>query len=216
MTSQSESNSHQPPRFAAWLIRIFSTSADDADSIAGDLSEEFAELASVEGLDAARGWYTRQTLRTIPHLLAAGFRAAPWTVITMVIGAFLVRWWVSMHTSPALSSLLTRLYPYDADDPRAYLFWLTTSMLFIRWIENALVGLLVAAIANGREMVVTIGLALLGIALAIPSIGITIAGTGDFGVLRTLPHTLLFSVTIVAAGTLVRTFRIRTNTASAI
>jgi hypothetical protein len=135
----------------------------------------------------------------------------------MVTGAFLVRWWVSMHTSSALSPLLTRLlYPYGADDPRAYLFWLTTSMLFIRCIENALVGLLVAAIANGREMVVTIGLALLGIALAIPSIGITIARTGDFGVLRTLPHTLLFSVTIVATGALVRTFRIRANTASAI
>lgn len=135
----------------------------------------------------------------------------------MVTGAFLVRWWVSMHTSPALSSLLTRLlYPNDADDPRAYLFWLTTSMLFIRWIENALIGLLIAAIATGREMVVTIGLALLGVALAIPSIGITIARTGDFGVLRTLPHTLLFAVTIVAAGALVRTFRIRANTASAI
>lgn len=201
---------------AAWLLRVFNPAADGTESPADELLEEFLQLHSTKGPDAACSWYTRQALRTIPHLLATGFRAAPWTVIAMVTGAFLLRWWLSMSTLPALNSLLTRLYPYDADDPRAYLSWLTATMLLIRWMENALLGALVALIAKGREMISTIGLALLGVGLAVPSIGIALARTGDLGVLRMLVHTLIFSVTIIAAGTFVRALRTRTTNSSAI
>lgn len=159
-------------------------------------------------------------LRTIPYLSAEGFRTSPWTVAALVAAAFLLRWYVSMITgsaiNDALDAALTRLRIYDADDPRSYVFWLTTGMLLIRWIQNALVGAALAAIAKGREMVATISLAVLGIVLAIPSIGVAVARNGDFGVLRTLFHTLLFSVTIVLAGALVKTLRSRTITARAI
>lgn len=199
MTSQPENIAPRPPRFAAWLIRIFSPPGSP-EAVAGDPS--------------------RQALRTIPYLLAEGFRTAPWTIAALVTAAFLLRWYVSMITgaaiNDALDAALTRLHMYDADDPRPYLFWLTTSMLLIRWIQNALVGAALAAIAKGREMVATISLAAAGIVLAVPSIGVAVARTGDFGVLRTLSHALLFSVTIVLAGALVKTLRSRATTARVI
>jgi hypothetical protein len=64
----------QPPRLAVWLVNLF-TRAEEAESILGDLLEEYFQLASKSGVALARSWYWRQTVKTIAQLAGTGFRA---------------------------------------------------------------------------------------------------------------------------------------------
>jgi hypothetical protein len=205
----SQTDSVQPPRIAVWLVTLF-TPAGYVESIQGDLLEEFSQLASGKGLACARRWYWRQTVSTTAHLVSAGFRTAPWTITSVVIGGFLLRWLVSWLSSPAINealhAALDRYLVYERD-PQAYLFCLTSSMLAVRLILNALIGVFVAVAAKGREMAATMSLGLVSVVLAIQAALLTVSKTGDFGVLRTLPHTFAFSIAIVVAGAAVRTYR---------
>ena len=83
MTSQSQWI--QPPRFAVWLLTLFALH-DQAESILGDLLEEFTLLASSSGVSFARRWYWRQTLKTVLELAILGFRASPWLTGATVVG----------------------------------------------------------------------------------------------------------------------------------
>jgi hypothetical protein len=201
-----------PPRIAVWLVTLFSP-AEEAESILGDLLEEFSHLASQSGVAFARRWYWRQTVKTIAHLIGSGFRTAPWTITTAVVGGFLLRWFVSWRSSPAIKgaidTVLNQVYEHDV---YAHLFWLRTTMLITGLVINTLVGGFVAALAKGREMTATITLALAGNALAIQAALLTVAKTGDHGVLWTLPHTFAFSVALVVGGAIVRTRRSATTT----
>ena len=69
MTSQSQWI--QPPRFAVWLLTLFALD-DQAESILGDLLEEFTLLESKSGVSFARRWYWRQTLKTVLQLAILG------------------------------------------------------------------------------------------------------------------------------------------------
>ncbi len=199
----------QPPRIAAWLVTLFTTGGE-AESVLGDLLEEFSHVASKSGVASARRWYWRQTAGTIAHLVGAGFRTAPWTITAAVAGGFLLRWYVSWLSDPAINraigAVLDRYQAYE-HDPHAYVFWLTSSMLIVRVIVNMLVGGFVAVVAKGREMTATMTLGLAGDLLAIHAALLTVAKTGDQGVLWTLPHTFAFSIAIVVAGAIVRTRR---------
>jgi hypothetical protein len=132
-----------------------------------------------------------------------------------VAGAFLLRWFVSGLSEPAIrggiDAVLTKYRAYE-DDPRAYIFWLTSSMLAVRLIVNTLTGVLAAMAAKGREMTATIALGLLGDVLAIQATLWAAARTGDRGVLWTVPHTFAFSLAIVAAGGIVRMCRLHAAT----
>ena len=127
----SRTDSIQPPRTAAWLVTLFGSGAY-GESIPGDLFEEFSYLASEKGIGHARRWYWRQTVKSIPHLWVAEFRTAPWTITAAVAGAFLLRWIVSMLSQPAINgaidTVLSRYRVYE-NDPQAYIFWLTSSVL---------------------------------------------------------------------------------------
>ena len=68
----------RPPRIAAWLVDLFAP--DETETIAGDLLEEFSELASKLGVTSARRWYWRQSVKAIAHLVATAFRDAPWLI----------------------------------------------------------------------------------------------------------------------------------------
>jgi hypothetical protein len=210
----SQTDSVQPSRIAVWLVTVFSPAAE-GESIPGDLLEEFSHLASEKGVVHARRWYWRQTVKSIPHLLAAGFRTAPWTITAIVTGAFLLRWFVSVLSRPAIhgaiDAVLSRYQVYE-HDPQAYIFWLTSSVFTVRLIVNALFGALVAVAVKGREMTATMTLGLVGSLLAIHATLLTVAKTGDYGVAGTLPHTFAFSLAIVVAGAIVRTYRARTAT----
>ena len=83
----------QPPPIAVWLVTLF-TRAEEAETILGDLLEEYSQLASTSGLQFARGWYWRQSVKTIAHLAGNGWRVAPWSTAVPVAGGFLLRRWV--------------------------------------------------------------------------------------------------------------------------
>jgi hypothetical protein len=91
MTSQLDSV--QPPLIAVWLIRLFAF-AEGAESILGDLLEEFSLLASKSGVSTARNWYWRQTIKTVPRLAGFAFRTAPWAIVTAVVGGLVLRFLV--------------------------------------------------------------------------------------------------------------------------
>jgi hypothetical protein len=65
--------SFEPPRVAVWLIELF-TPYEQAESLPGDLLEEFSDVASKSDAAYARRWYWRQTEPTISHLVRSGFR----------------------------------------------------------------------------------------------------------------------------------------------
>lgn len=208
MSSQSEFG--QPPRMAVWLITLFGP-AGQAESIQGDLLEEFSHVASKWGVAFARRWYWRQTVKTAAHLARAGFHTAPWTIAAAVVGGFLLRWLLSWWSDPAIKgaieSVLEARYRAYEQDPHLYLFWLTNMMLIERLIVNTLIGGMVAVAAKGQEMTATMTLGLAGDVLAIQAVLLTVVKTGDQGVLWTLPHTFACSMAIVAAGATVRTCR---------
>lgn len=205
----SRTNSVQPPRIAVWLVSLFMP-AGGVEFIPGDLLEEFSRVTSEKGIVRARRWYWRQTVTSIAHFVGAGFRAAPWTITAVVTAGFLLRWFVSWLSSPAINgaidATLDRYRIYERD-PQAYAFWLTSSMLVVRLLMNGLIGILVAVVAKGREMTATMTLGFIGVVLALQATLLTVAQTGDFGVLWTLPHTFAFSITIVVAGATVRAYR---------
>lgn len=206
----SQSDFVQPPHFAVWLIALF-TPTGEAEFILGDLLEEFSYVASKSGIAFARLWYWRQTVKTIAYLAGTGFRSAPWTITAIAVGGFLLRWFVSWLSNPliqrAIEAVLEKYQVYE-HDPQAYTFWLIHSMYIERFVVNALIGVAVASVAKGREMVATVALALLGDILAIQSMLMAFAKTGDHGFLWTLPWSFAFSVPIVVGGALVRTHRL--------
>ena len=59
----------RPPHIALWLVDLF-TPSEQAESIPGDLLEEFLELALKSGDAFARRWYWRQSVKTVAHLIA--------------------------------------------------------------------------------------------------------------------------------------------------
>src|SRR2546429_5624194 len=67
----------RPPSIAARLVSLFG-SADQAESILGDLEEEFSDIASKSAAASARRWHWRQSLKTIAQLAGAAVRNAPW------------------------------------------------------------------------------------------------------------------------------------------
>ncbi len=146
----------RPPRIAAWLVGLF-TPAEEAESIVGDLLEEFSHLAS-KGVASARRWYWRQTVKTIAHLFGSGFRAAPWSTTAIVVGGFLLLKLVSGLPDKVLSAVTDRYLGFWSGHFQAYL-WMLNGMWIAHLILSVLVGSMVALAAKGKEMVATLTLA---------------------------------------------------------
>ncbi len=203
----------RPSCMAVWLVNLCAPTRE-AESMVGDLLEEFSQLASRSGASFARRWYWRQTVKTIPSLLLAGFHSAPWTIIAVIIGGFLLRWFVSWWSNPvinrAVEAVLERYQVYE-HDPHVYIFWLTRTFLLEHFLVNMCIGVLVALAAKGREMTATVMLGLLGDVLAVQAITMAVARTGDQGLLWTLPWSFAFSMALVVGGAMVRTLRLRTK-----
>jgi len=147
-----------PPRIAAWLVDLF-TPYEQAESIPGDLLEEFSELASKSGVATARRWYWRQSVKTIVQLIGVGFRVAPWLITGTVVGGYLLGWAVYFLTQKAVVAILYKYQVYAHID--AYVFWLIYGVLVELLIEPFFVGCIVALTAKGREMVATMTLGLI-------------------------------------------------------
>ena len=217
MTSQADFV--QPPRIAAWLVTLF-TPAEETESILGDLLEEFSQLASKSGVAYARRWYRRQTLKTIAHLVVAGFRAAPWSTAAAVIaGLFLIRFGFGLYGQAVEAALdRFRVYEYISDlgsqQPSVnvaadYVSWINLCRLIGRVFVAALFGGLVALAARGREMTATIAIGLFLSALGVASCVMMLARAGDYEFLFpwVIPYVFGDSIPIVVGGAIMRTLR---------
>jgi len=157
----------QPPRIASWLVNLFSP-AEAAESILGDLLEEYSLLASKSGLAVARIWYWRQTAKTIAHLVGAGFRAAPLSTAAAVVGGFLLLGHVAGLPEKAIFAVLHRYRVFDHHF-NVYVFFATDGIAVGHVIASIFVGCMVALAAKGREMVATITLSLVLFGLVAPA-----------------------------------------------
>jgi hypothetical protein len=155
----------EPPRIAAWLVDLFA-SGEQAESITGDLLEEFSDLAAKSGAAYARRWYWRQSAKTITHLVGAGFRVAPWTITGTVLGGYVLLTFGGSLPERAIVSVLQfrrhHVTPYYTwPQFQAYLFWLNNGILAGRLLMSMLIGCIVAVAAKEREMVSTMTLSCL-------------------------------------------------------
>ena len=148
----------QPPRIAVWLVNLF-TRAEEAESILGDLLEEYFHLVSKSGVAFARSWYWRQTVKTIAHLFGSGFRVAPSSTTAAVVGGFLLLRFVSGLPERAIFAVLHRYRVFDHHF-EAYVFFATDGIAMGHVIASMFVGCIVALAAKGREMIATMTLAL--------------------------------------------------------
>ena len=216
MTSQDDAV--QPPSLAVWLVTLF-TPAQQTDSILGDLLEEFSELASKSGAALVRGWYWRQAVKTIAHLVVAGFRGAPWTTAAGVLGGLLLIRFGFMFYGQAMEAVLDRyVYGYLSElgnqQPSRnvaadYMFWINRGWLVGRVLIATLIGAIVGMAAKGREMTVTVTLGLVMSALGVVLSLIAVARTGDyeFLFLWMLPTVFADSIPVVVGGAIARTCR---------
>ena len=102
----------EPPRMANRLVNLFAA-AEGAESLQGDMLEEFSQLASKSEVAFARSWYWRQTWKTIAHLIGTAFRTAPLLTAATVIGGFILNRLVSGLPERAIFAALHRYQVFD-------------------------------------------------------------------------------------------------------
>ena len=148
----------RPPRLAAWLVELFA-SGEQAESILGDLHEEFSDVAMKSGVGAARRWYWRQSVKTIFHLFGAAFRNAPWSIPGIVLLGFLIHWFAATLPERVVWAILHAQRPYSNLHYEFYVWLINygTSVAYV--LVSLLIGCFVAVLARGREVVATLVLA---------------------------------------------------------
>jgi hypothetical protein len=180
---------------------------EQAESIPGDLLEEFSDIALKSGATLARRWYRRQTVKTIAYLIGSGFRFAPWRITGAVLMGRLLLWYGLMLPEKLIVAVL-RVYPiypdYDHKNVVAlWMFWVPLAIQ-IGWIIVAMfIGSLVAMVAKGREMVATMTLGLTF--LAPRMVGVVIFWPPKFSQADIF---LAFIVAFVVGGGIVRKLRL--------
>jgi len=199
-----QSDSVHPPRFAEWLVSLF-TLPNNAESIPGDLLEEFSQLATESGSAVAGRWYWRQVLKTVVHLAGAAFRSAPWSTTAAVVGGFLLRRLLAPVPELAIYAALRRYQIFDSHFG-VYLFFASTGIDIGHILVFLLVGCAVAMVARGREMAATTTLALIFGAMVVLSSVVILARGGDPLLWRLLWY-FADSFAIVLGGVIVRTRR---------
>jgi hypothetical protein len=172
------SHSIRPPRVAVWLLSLFVQGAG-SDSILGDLSEEFFEVASKSGTTQARRWYWRQSRKTIVHIFGGAFREAPWSTLATLLGGMLLLRFVSGLPDRLLSAVTDKYLFYWSNHFKLYMFCATDGMLIAHFIASLLVGIILALAAKGREMVAATTLALMLGVMGLVGAFEVVAKTGD-------------------------------------
>lgn len=150
----------QPPRLAVWLVNLF-TPYEQAESIPGDLLEEFSAVESKSGVAYARRRYWRHSLRTVADLIGAGFRDAPGAIAVAVFTGFLLLMFGPGLPERIVVAILRTQTPYSNTHVQAYMLFLTWGILVAGFVESMIIGCIVAVVAKGREMLATITLVLI-------------------------------------------------------
>ncbi|HEY2498143.1 MAG TPA: permease prefix domain 2-containing transporter [Candidatus Angelobacter sp.] len=198
---RSQADFVQPPRIAHWLINLFAA-GEEAESLQGDLLEEFSHFASKSGVAFARSWYWRQTRNTIADLIGSAFRVAPWSTVAAVVGGFLLNRLVSGLPEQAIFAVLNRYKAFDHHF-EAYAFFATYGIAIGHVIASMFVGCAVALAARGREMVATITLSLIFCAMTGAAVLMWVV-TGRAAMLWMLPWYVADWFAIIIGGTIVR------------
>jgi hypothetical protein len=196
-----------PPTVAVWLINLFA-STEEAESILGDLLEEFSVLAFESGLPLARNWFWRQTIKTVPRLAGFSFRTAPWITGFGVVGGFLLRKLIAPLVGSATFAVLDRYKVFFEHHFSAYLFLVSTGLDIEYLATFLLIGFIVAFVARRAEMVATIILALIWGAMAVVGSAYGAISTGNAESLWRLTWYFADSFAIVGAGIIVRMYRL--------
>jgi hypothetical protein len=199
-----------PPRAAEWLIRLFAAMGE-AESILGDLQEEFSLQASRLGSAFARRWYWRQTVRTVVHLASLSTRTHPWLTASAVAGGFLARKVLAPLVEPAMFALLDRTELFERHFA-VYRFFASKGIDMAHLAVFLMVGFAVALVAKEAEIVAATMLATIYGAMAIFASAYIVSKTGDTAMLWRLTWYFADSLAIVLAGVLVRTWRIARGT----
>lgn len=199
-----QDDSVQPPCLAAWLVMLF-TPADKAEVVLGDLLEEFRQMAVQSG--SAQRWYWRHSAQTIVHLFGSGLRSTPLQTAAAVIAGYFLRVYAFRWHREALEAVLERYRIFESH-PDIYLFWLTSGREIGEVILAMLIGMLVAAIAKGREMTATVLVALAHSALFATSIAWLMASHHPV-IWKMQAVYLAFSLATIAGGAIVRMIRSR-------
>jgi hypothetical protein len=159
----------QPPRIAVWFVDLFIPN-EQAESIPGELLEEFSDLASKSGLGSARRWYWRQSAKTIICLIGTGFREAPWLMVGTVLGGFLLLEFSTSNLQSAIVAVILfgshHVTPYyDSNEVATHFFWLRIGILIGTLLEALIIGCIVAVATKGREMVSTIAVSFISVVM---------------------------------------------------
>jgi hypothetical protein len=152
--------SPRPPRLAAWLVSLFGSSRQ-AESILGDLAEEFSDIASQSGVASARRWYWRQSLKTIAHLTGSSFRTAPWSLAGIIFAGFLLCRFSFGLPELVVVTILRTQRPYSNLHVEDYVRFVTYGIPIAGVFLTMLIGCIVSVLAKGREMVATTALTFL-------------------------------------------------------
>jgi hypothetical protein len=211
----------RPPWIGTWLVSLF-TPAGAAESITGDLMEEYSELAAKSGPAFARRWFWRQILTAIVHLAGAGFRAAPWLTAAAVAGGYFLMWAGVGLYGQAFGAALDKLgvYEYISDAgsrqpsinvAAEYMLRINIGRMVGRFFVVALIGGIVAWAVRGREMTVTMAIALLLFGLSLVSCFMMVARAGTIGILLNWGGLIFVfgdAIPIAIGGAVVRTRRL--------
>jgi hypothetical protein len=190
------------PHITAWLVGLF-VPPEEAEAIVGDFCEEYSFIASKSGTGFARAWYLRQSLRTVLELAIASFRAAPWLTCFAVAAGFLLRKLLAPLIELAIFSALDKFHVYQ-NHFGAYVFFAFTFIDIAHLISFLFIGFIVALVARGREMVATMSLGMIFIAMALAASLVFVIRTGEDALLFRLAWYFADSFAIMIAGVLVR------------
>jgi hypothetical protein len=209
----SQADCTRPPHVAAWLITLFGRS-QKAESVPGDLMEQYSHLCSQSGVAFARSWYWRQILKTIADLMVEGFRAAPWPTIAAILGGWLLHGFLHGLLNKAMLTATDKYLLYWSNHFKLYIF-LGKVSLIAHLIASTLVGAIVGFAARGREMFATMTLSLVLGAMGV--IGYLVLVVAGGKVSHFIVHPVFWGVVwyfadlcaIVVGGAVVRMSRIR-------
>jgi hypothetical protein len=197
----------RPPRVAAWLARLF-ISSTHAESLQGDLQEEFCALAANSGVASARRWYWRQSIKTILFLLGTAFHFAASPIVSAVAGGMLLQW-LGRSLPERLIVAILRQFPIYPNHWNAYVFWITDGILIGDLLESIFVGAIVAFAAKGKELAATMALSTVLFTLGTGSSLWLMAShsPGSFVLLQRIVDLCIHGIAIILGGIIIREFR---------
>ncbi|KAA6463349.1 hypothetical protein DYQ86_08570 [Acidobacteria bacterium AB60] len=195
----------QPPRAAAWILGLFAD-GEEREHILGDLSEEYFARQGQARRKSGRGWYWRQILGSLPHLIGVSLRTAPVTTILALAAGFAFRKMVAPRIEPALFALIDQTQVYEHHFS-LYRFLASTGIDIGHLIVFLLSGILIGVIAGRRAIAPAIALALIYAGMTVAAMVLVVLKYHDLGYLMRLTWYFSDDLAIVVGAALARTLR---------